>query len=152
MKENLIRCVDLIGKSLHPAHLKTDKLTLHRRAELLGHMQAYMAAETAGKLKNEIRGLAMDACTTLVTLEPKLTESALFALVETSSECVFQLPEVGEGDEAAVKLMDMTPTDVAELADPRHRPEGYHRGLPDDALQAPAQVGCSRRSRTTASG
>ena len=42
MKENLIRCVDLIGKSLHPAHLKTDKFTLHRREELLGHMQAYV--------------------------------------------------------------------------------------------------------------
>ena len=40
VKENLIRCVDLIGKSLHPAHLKTDKFILHRREELLGHMQA----------------------------------------------------------------------------------------------------------------
>ena len=41
-----------------------------------------------------------------VTLEPKLTESALFALVETSSECMSQLPKVDEGDEAAGKIMD----------------------------------------------
>ena len=38
--------------------------------------QAYMAAEQPGKMRNEIRALAMDACTTLVTLEPKLTEAS----------------------------------------------------------------------------
>jgi len=59
VKENLIRCVDLIGKSLHPSHLKTDKFILHRRADLLKHLQAYMKAEPKTSVKSETRALAM---------------------------------------------------------------------------------------------
>eukprot|EP00039_Didymoeca_costata_P018820 m.335101 g.335101 ORF g.335101 m.335101 type:complete len:1638 (-) comp17516_c0_seq1:85-4998(-) len=99
VKENLIRCVDLIGKSLHPSHLKTDKFILHRRGDLLEHMESYMKSESKDKMKNEIRSLAMDACTTLVTLEPKLSDASLFNLVEVSTNCIFQLNAVADDDE-----------------------------------------------------
>ena len=39
MKQNLIRAVDLIGKSLHPNHLQTADFVFQKRGDLLAHMQ-----------------------------------------------------------------------------------------------------------------
>lgn len=39
MKQNLIRTVELIGKALHPDHLKANDFIFSKRADLLGHMQ-----------------------------------------------------------------------------------------------------------------
>jgi hypothetical protein len=108
VKENLIRCVDLIGKSLHPSHLKTDKFILHRRQDLLGHMTTYMRIEGKSPIRTEIRALAMDACTTLVTLEPKLTDESLHELIEVATDCVLSTPPAPEGDETNGKLLDRT--------------------------------------------
>ena len=47
VKENLIRCVDLIGKALHPSHLKSDAFVLNRRPDLLGHMKVCTHASVA---------------------------------------------------------------------------------------------------------
>ena len=115
VKENLVRCVDLIGKALHPDHLKTDKFILHRRGDLLAHMQNYMQTESKTFIKNEIRALAMDACTTLVTLEPKLTDTALFELVGVATECIFCLPAVAEDDTETEKLIDGSLTAINSL-------------------------------------
>jgi hypothetical protein len=108
VKENLVRCVDLIGKALHPDHLKTDKFIMHRRGDLLGHMRNYMASEPKIMIRNEIRALCMDACTTLVVLEPKLTDSDMFELVAEATQCIFCLPPVPEDDEETEKLVDQS--------------------------------------------
>lgn len=50
VKENLIRCVDLIGKALHPSHLKGESVSLHRRGELIGFMEQYMQAEPSNTI------------------------------------------------------------------------------------------------------
>lgn len=105
VKENLIRCVDLIGKAMNPSHLKQTSFVLHRRGDLLGHMQGYMKSE--GKtLTTEIRALSIDACTTLLCLEPKLNTIALYELVDAATTNVLDLPAVPAGDEKAAKLME----------------------------------------------
>lgn len=91
VKENLIRCVDLIGKSLHPSHLKNDKFVLHRRSDLLNHMQAYMKSEDKSKITTDIRALSMDSITTLLTLQPKLADTALYELIDIATQSVFDI-------------------------------------------------------------
>lgn len=103
VKENLIRCVDLIGKSLHPSHLKNDKFVLHRRGDFLEHMLNYMKAESKEKVTTEIRALSMDACTTLLTLEPKLADAELFNVVDAACEAALTLNAPTDDD--GVELM-----------------------------------------------
>lgn len=105
VKENLIRCVDLIGKSLHPSHLKSDKFILHRRGDLLSHMLAYMKAESKERLSTEIRALSMDACTTLLTLEPKLADAELFEMVDAATQAALDLGPVDDDSADMAELM-----------------------------------------------
>eukprot|EP00041_Stephanoeca_diplocostata_P036701 m.1350360 g.1350360 ORF g.1350360 m.1350360 type:complete len:1108 (+) comp24920_c0_seq2:247-3570(+) len=106
VKENLIRCVDLIGKSLHPSHLKSDKFVLHRRGDLLSHMLAYMKAESKERLSTEIRALSMDACTTLLTLEPKLADAELFEMVDAATQSALDLGPVDDDNDEMKELME----------------------------------------------
>jgi len=95
VKENLIRCVDLIGKALHPSHLKSEKpFELSRRADLINHMQNFILAEPKNAINNDIRSLATDACTTLVMLDPKLSDADLFKLVEVITQSFFDIPAI----------------------------------------------------------
>ena len=98
-RENLIRCVDLIGQALHPSHLKTDTpFVLNRRGDLLQHLMAYMRQESPTVLSTEIRSLAIDACTTLLLLDPKLSDADLFDLVQTAFGCIFDLNDVTDAN------------------------------------------------------
>ena len=38
MKQNLIRTIDLIGKALHPDHLKNSGFIFSRRGDLINHL------------------------------------------------------------------------------------------------------------------
>ena len=38
VKQNLIRTIDLIGKALHPDHLKTDDFIFGKRGDLINHL------------------------------------------------------------------------------------------------------------------
>lgn len=38
MKQNLIRTIDLIGRALHPDHLKTNDFIFSKRGDLLNHL------------------------------------------------------------------------------------------------------------------
>ena len=38
VKQNLIRTIDLIGKALHPSHLKTTNFVFAKRKDLLEHL------------------------------------------------------------------------------------------------------------------
>eukprot|EP00118_Oscarella_pearsei_P020078 m.216312 g.216312 ORF g.216312 m.216312 type:complete len:1058 (+) comp39860_c0_seq3:99-3272(+) len=133
VKQNLIRAVDLVGKALHPSHLQTTDFVFQKRADLLGHMQVYIKAEpTAFVISRETVSLAMDACATLVMLEPLLNEADEFDLIKTCTDAVYRLPsahslhdeksskgksEAVKKDEmaAAGKVMEMTVTSLNNL-------------------------------------
>ncbi|XP_038067311.1 maestro heat-like repeat-containing protein family member 1 isoform X2 [Patiria miniata] len=91
VKQNLIRAVDLIGKALHPDHLKRN-YSFSKKTELLNHMLSYMKTESTKELHNETRSLAMQSCATLVKLEPHLNDADTFDLIKVSVECMFKLP------------------------------------------------------------
>ncbi|KAL5022847.1 hypothetical protein ScPMuIL_002002 [Solemya velum] len=96
VKTNLIRTVDLIGKSLHPDHLQTQfKFT--NRGDFINHMQSYMKGESTANLNNETRAVAMNACATLVKLDPQLSDAEVFDLIKTSMDAIFPLPPDGIG-------------------------------------------------------
>ena len=38
MKQNLIRTMELIGRSLHPDHLKQKQFVFHKRVDLINHL------------------------------------------------------------------------------------------------------------------
>ena len=38
MKQNLIRTIDLIGKALHPDHLKSTEFVFSKRGDLINHL------------------------------------------------------------------------------------------------------------------
>ena len=38
VKQNLIRTIDLIGKALHPDHLKTEDFVFTKRGDLINHL------------------------------------------------------------------------------------------------------------------
>jgi hypothetical protein len=93
VKQNLIRAVDLIGKSLHPNHLQTTDFVFQKRGDLLVHMQKYIKAEPINvPITRETVSLAMNACATLVMLEPQLSEAEEFDLVKTCTDAVYNLP------------------------------------------------------------
>lgn len=115
VKENLIRSVELIGQSLHPSHLKADTFVFHRRGELLQHMQMYLRAESLQGLTTETRCLAIDACTKLVMLQPKLSDAELLELIDVCTKCVFDCAPVDPADDAAMALQSRTHASVDSL-------------------------------------
>eukprot|EP00117_Sycon_ciliatum_P004055 scpid12251/ scgid8580/ HEAT repeat-containing protein 7A len=95
VKQNLIRTVELIGKALHPDHLKNKDFVFSKRADLLGHMQSYIKAEPlTTMLRHETVALATDACATLIKLEPRLSEADEFELIRICTDALFRLPSV----------------------------------------------------------
>lgn len=38
VKQNLIRTIDLIGRALHPGHLKKDDFVFGKRGDLINHL------------------------------------------------------------------------------------------------------------------
>ncbi|ESO87809.1 hypothetical protein LOTGIDRAFT_234834 [Lottia gigantea] len=94
VKQNLIRTVSNIGQALHPDHLE-QQYNFTTRGEFLTHLQNYMKAESSHNIHNETRALAMNACSTLIKLHPKLSEAEIFDLVKTCTDCVFCLPPDG---------------------------------------------------------
>ncbi|KAL3859489.1 hypothetical protein ACJMK2_009708 [Sinanodonta woodiana] len=94
VKTNLIRTVDLIGKALHPDHLE-KQYNFSNRIEFINHLQSYMKAESMTAITSETRALAMNACATLVKLDPQLSDAEIFDLIKTSTDCVYGLPFEG---------------------------------------------------------
>lgn len=94
VKQNLIRAVDQIGQALHPSHLG-QTYNFSNRGEFLTHLQTYMHGESTASLTNETRALAMKACTTLVKLDPILSDADMFDLIKTVTDCLLPLPPDG---------------------------------------------------------
>ncbi|KAK7500196.1 hypothetical protein BaRGS_00008419, partial [Batillaria attramentaria] len=96
VKQNLIRTVCLIGEALHPDHLDTY-YNFTSRGDFLTHMQNYIRAEPTTHMNNDTRTLAMQACATLVKLDPPLSPAEMFDLVKCATDSVFGLPIDGLG-------------------------------------------------------
>ncbi|XP_052229832.1 maestro heat-like repeat-containing protein family member 1 isoform X3 [Dreissena polymorpha] len=115
VKQNLIRAVDQIGQALHPDHLG-QKYNFSNRGEFISHLQAYMQAESTQHITSDTRLLALNACTTLIKLDPILSEADLFDLIKTATDFVFPLPlDGGAAGSKKGKGEGMDPDEVEVL-------------------------------------
>jgi len=48
VKQNLIRTIDLIGKALHPDHLKNSDFVFSKKGDLINHL---LVRDTTSKIK-----------------------------------------------------------------------------------------------------
>lgn len=100
VKENAVRAVDLICEALQPSRLKDDAFVCKRRAEMLGHMYTYIQAEPAKSgTKSKVPSFAIDACTTMVSMNPKLPLEERTALIQKVSSYILELPAKIEDEE-----------------------------------------------------
>eukprot|EP00049_Salpingoeca_infusionum_P022643 m.7920 g.7920 ORF g.7920 m.7920 type:complete len:1638 (-) comp5302_c0_seq1:139-5052(-) len=106
VKENLVRCVELVGKALHPSHLKNETVVLQRRGELLDHMQKMIAGENPQVVGTRLRALCFDACKSLVDLQPPLSEANLSTLIDVATSRVFDLAPPPTPEDPAQQLID----------------------------------------------
>ncbi|GFS16071.1 maestro heat-like repeat family member 1 [Elysia marginata] len=114
VKQNLIRCAELVAQALHPKHLE-QSYNFSKRGEFLVHMQTYMMGEPSTYLATETRCLAMTTCAELIKLEPGLMEAEVFDLVQTCADCLFSLSATGLPPARKGKGED-NPADVAAMA------------------------------------
>ncbi len=120
MFETLIQVIDLIGKSVHPSHLKVDQFIFKPRDELLRHIINFITSLPAAKSKVEassflqLRILGLNACTTLLALEPALADNLEAEIVtKTIKFYDFAGKEVAAG-EAPSSSSSSPPTPTAE--------------------------------------
>ncbi|RDD47071.1 Maestro heat-like repeat-containing protein family member 1 [Trichoplax sp. H2] len=104
VKQNLIRSVALIGHALHKDHLKFS-FTFNKRDDLITHMLNYIKAEHGTAISTETRSLAMDACTTLIKLEPNLDESLIGTLVKICAKSIYCVNTLDNAEELAEKTL-----------------------------------------------
>ncbi|CAL1544099.1 unnamed protein product [Lymnaea stagnalis] len=94
VKQNLIRCADLIAQALNPSHLEQE-YKFSTRGEFLVHMQTYIKAEPTTHLGTETRTLAMNTIANLIKLDPRLSEAEVFDLVQVCTDSLFPLSPTG---------------------------------------------------------
>eukprot|EP00008_Paramoeba_atlantica_P015039 CAMPEP_0201485534 /NCGR_PEP_ID=MMETSP0151_2-20130828/9620_1 /ASSEMBLY_ACC=CAM_ASM_000257 /TAXON_ID=200890 /ORGANISM="Paramoeba atlantica, Strain 621/1 / CCAP 1560/9" /LENGTH=1664 /DNA_ID=CAMNT_0047869703 /DNA_START=126 /DNA_END=5120 /DNA_ORIENTATION=+ len=86
--ETMIQVVDLLAKSVHPTHLRVDQFIFKARDELLRHVIDFIsdippaAAKANPTHPMRVRILGLNACTTLLNLEPALAEDLESTLVK----------------------------------------------------------------------
>ncbi|XP_046842253.1 maestro heat-like repeat-containing protein family member 1 [Xenia sp. Carnegie-2017] len=89
VRQSLIHCVELIARACHPNHLQQAKSTFSKRKELLQHMINYINNESHSTISTETRGIALNACTQLIKLDPKLSEESIETLVLSTARSVY---------------------------------------------------------------
>lgn len=80
VKECIITTIDLIGKAMHSSHLKKEYV-FKQRDDLLKQLLIYMT-QTGSDITNQIRILGLNACATLINLDPVLSEELESGLLE----------------------------------------------------------------------
>ena len=66
VKQNLIRTIELIGRALHPDHLKSTDFIFSKRGDLINHLLGYIRAEPVNApITTETRTLAIAGLATL---------------------------------------------------------------------------------------
>ncbi|XP_059810875.1 maestro heat-like repeat-containing protein family member 1 [Hypanus sabinus] len=88
IKLTLIKAVTLIAKAIH-TNKSRHNFKFSRREELLSYMQDLIAGEPRAQLKTRVRQTAINACTHLVRLEPRLNEMESSELIRNCLEAVF---------------------------------------------------------------
>jgi maestro heat-like repeat-containing protein family member 1 len=94
LRETLIKAIDLIGKTVHPNHLKLAKgYAFSQRDALLSCLVRYMCPNATSNKRlstaahaslRQLRILGLNACSTLVQLEPELSETLETELVKST--------------------------------------------------------------------
>ena len=75
LSDTLIQTIDLIGKTVHPTHLRVEQFIFKPRDELLRHVLDYITMLPPVKTHAlKVRTSGLSAITTLLNLEPALTE------------------------------------------------------------------------------
>ncbi|XP_065915103.1 maestro heat-like repeat-containing protein family member 1 [Dysidea avara] len=93
VKQNLIRTIDLIGKALHPDHLKTTNFIFAKRSDLIEHLLNYIRLENSYQpVLTETRALSMHACATLVKLQPGIPEAEQFEIAKVATDHLLAVP------------------------------------------------------------
>jgi len=96
VKQSLIKSTSLFGKSLHSSHLHAEYV-FPKRNSLLKFVQNFLSAEPKSS-SSEIRPLAIEAATSLVKLDPKLSDQELQDVVKICSESVYPSLEAISND------------------------------------------------------
>ncbi|XP_043542330.1 maestro heat-like repeat-containing protein family member 1 [Chiloscyllium plagiosum] len=91
IKLTLIKAVTLIAKAVY-ANRGKHLFKFSRREEVLSHMQDLITSESKAHLKSRVRQAAINACTHLIRLEPRLNEMESSELIRTCLEAVFSFP------------------------------------------------------------
>ncbi|XP_048380852.1 maestro heat-like repeat-containing protein family member 1 [Stegostoma tigrinum] len=91
IKLTLIKAVTLIAKAVY-ANKGRHQFKFNRREEVLSYMQDLIASESKAHLKTRVRQSAINACTHLVRLEPRLNEVESSDLIRSCLEAVFSFP------------------------------------------------------------
>ncbi|XP_072331008.1 maestro heat-like repeat-containing protein family member 1 [Scyliorhinus torazame] len=95
LKLSLIQAVTQLARASQSD--ETSSSGFSRKAELLAYMQELIKAEPTGSLLTSVRKSAIDACTSLLKLQPQFSESQ--PLIQTCLGSVFNLPRL-EADKA----------------------------------------------------
>uniref|UniRef100_UPI00398EBBB1 maestro heat-like repeat-containing protein family member 1 n=1 Tax=Pristiophorus japonicus TaxID=55135 RepID=UPI00398EBBB1 len=90
LKLSLIKTVTQLAGAIQPDDRSTYSFS--RKAELLTYMQELIKAESTEALLTSVRKSAMDACTSLLELHPKLSDNR--QLIQTCLGSVFSLPRL----------------------------------------------------------
>jgi hypothetical protein len=100
VKQNLIRTMELIGRSLHPDHLKQKQFVFHKRVDLINHLLEYIKEESPkSAITTETRALSMDCLAVLVKLPPQLTSAEQFDIIKISLDHTLSVPPLSPTSE-----------------------------------------------------
>ncbi|XP_032872102.1 maestro heat-like repeat-containing protein family member 1 [Amblyraja radiata] len=88
IKLTLIKAVTLIAKAVY-ANKGKHHFKFSRREEVLSYMQDLITGEPKAHLKTRVRQSAINACTHLIRLEPRLNEMESSELLRNCLEAVF---------------------------------------------------------------
>ncbi|XP_011410499.2 PREDICTED: maestro heat-like repeat-containing protein family member 1 [Amphimedon queenslandica] len=114
VKQNLIRTIDLIGRSVHPDHLKIPDFIFNGRSDLINHLLSYISAEPGTMpVLTETKSLAIRALTTLVKLEPYLTDADQYDILNVSTDAILPSPPLSPNTKR--KDITITPEESNEL-------------------------------------
>ena len=127
MQQALIQTIDLLAKTVHPTHLKVDQFIFKARDELLNHVLEYITNPNTlkGDTTFNLRVVGLNACTTLVNLEPALSEDMERSLV-TKIVQFYHLAARGEGEEGKEEGAEKDKKEKGKVAP---LPEGHAQNL-----------------------
>jgi len=113
-KENLIKCIDLVAKALHPSHLQ-EPFTFRKRDEFIELLIKFMLE--GKEISPSVRALGLNACSTLIHLEPAMPADLEKKLVERAVKFHYNRAPQSKKIDAAThqKIMKEIETNFNEM-------------------------------------